>query len=255
MRTGIVLSTAAEKSRTIRCKSIPPSAGAARPDPLRHGPRGLAGSAAAWPPRTAARRRRPRRSASRSAPDEGSRPAGRSSAATRGRSPLPSLPSTSTTLPGQVDLGVGSRRPGLGAVDPRARLLGRREPVGQVRDPRDREVLDRPRRGLAGGGRDRRRAPRRDHHPGGSGDLGRAADRPEVVGVLDLVQRHDQGVRRFEQRCADRRRGRDQPRPPSPDGRANQPAGRAPPAARPCVVNTRCTRRRPRWASATGRRP
>ena len=55
-------------------------------------------------------------------------------------------------------------------------------------------MLDRPRRGLAHGGRDLGRAALGDHHTRRPHTLGRAADRAQVLGVLDLVKRHDQRI-------------------------------------------------------------
>ena len=63
----------------------------------------------------------------------------------------------------------------------------------------DRQVLDRAGGGLAGRGRDRGGAALRDDHAGRPGDLGRPADRPEVVRVLDLVEGDDEGARVAQQ--------------------------------------------------------
>ena len=255
MRTGVVLSTAPSPLAhdSLQERSLRPRALLGLPSPP--WPRGLAGRAA-WPPRTAAPRRRPTRSASRPARGRESTTRRSQLSATRRRSPLPSLPSTSTTLPVRSTSLYGAGGARLGAVHPRARVAW---PVASQSarfvTRATAQVLDRARRRLADGGGDRRRAPRRDHQPGGADGLGRAADRAQVAGVLDLVQRDHQGVRALEQRAGIGVGIRDQPRPRSPDGPANPPAGRAPPADTSVVVQTRRTRRRPRCASATGRRP
>ena len=55
-------------------------------------------------------------------------------------------------------------------------------------------MLDGAGRRLARGRRHRRGAPLRDHHAGGSGNLGCAADGSEVVRVLNLIQGDDQAL-------------------------------------------------------------
>ena len=118
----------------------------------------------------------------------------------------------------------------------------------------DLEVLDGARRGLAGDGGDRGRAALGDHDPGRAGELGRAADGAEVARVLHLVERDQQ---------------RPLPRsipPGSPYGygstSATTPWWSGDPQSRSSssaevsgARQTRCTRRLPRSASATGRRP
>src|SRR5207253_501033 len=91
--------------------------------------------------------------------------------------------------------GVG----GAGAVYPGAGLLRLAEPVREVAHACDREVLHRTRRRLADHRSDLRRAALADHDAGGPGALGHAADRAEVAGVLDLVERDHEGVVAVEQ--------------------------------------------------------
>ncbi len=109
----------------------------------------------------------------------------------------------------QVDL--PGRRLGLrvGAPDPEAGLLRLRQPVGEVADAGDVEVLDGAGRGLAGGGGDLGGAPFGDDDAGGAGELGRAADGAEVARVLDLVEGDDQRALAAQQQgVAVLRRGR-----------------------------------------------
>ena len=95
---------------------------------------------------------------------------------------------------------IGHRGARLGPIHPGARVLGPGEPVGEVRDAGHRQVLDGAGGRLAGRRGDRRRSPRGDDQPGGADGLRRANHRPQVAGVLDLVQGDDQGVRTIEQR-------------------------------------------------------
>src|SRR6266508_2272808 len=55
-------------------------------------------------------------------------------------------------------------------------------------------MLDRPRRGLARGRSDRRGSALEDDDPAGAGNLGGAADRPEVLWVLDLIEGEDEAL-------------------------------------------------------------
>src|SRR6266542_1379625 len=83
--------------------------------------------------------------------------------ATRGRSPFPSLPSTSTTFPVKSVLPYGAGAP---------LASDRRDPHGTTLG---------------------------DHHAGGASGLGGAAQGTQVARILDLVQRDDQSVWRLEQ--------------------------------------------------------
>ena len=103
--------------------------------------------------------------------------------------------------------------------------------------------------------RSQRRPAVRDHDAGRARSLGRAADRAEVVGVLDLVERDDQTRRAPRRARPDRRTGMARPRRRSPGGQASRPAAVSSSVLASSAVTTRSTRRRPRWASATGRRP
>ena len=60
-------------------------------------------------------------------------------------------------------------------------------------------MLDRPGRGLADGRRDLGGTPLGQHHTGSAGALGRAADRAEVLRILNLIQRDDQRLVACEQ--------------------------------------------------------
>ena len=115
-------------------------------------------------------------------------------------------------------------------------------------------MLDGAGRGLADGRGHGGRAPLGDHDPGRAGHLGRAADRAEVVRVLDLVEGDDQGVRVGEQRARiGVGIGIDLGDDALVVGRAGQPLELRRGVSG--AVQTRWTRRRPRFASATGRRP
>ena len=90
--------------------------------------------------------------------------------------------------------------------------------------------------------------------PGRAGDLGRAADRAEVARVLDLVERDDQRIRALEQRVrVGVGIGIDLGDDPLVVRRAREPLELR--RGQLVVVQTRRTRRLPRFASATGRRP
>ena len=123
------------------------------------------------------------------------------------------------------------------------------QPVGEVADVGDLEVLDRAGRGLAGRRGDRGRAPLGDDHPGRAGELGRAADGAEVARVLDLVERHDQRVGSRAASRRRRRRDRDRPRRRPPGGRASRRAAPAPPPRSPAPARPGAPRRLPRSAS------
>ena len=142
--------------------------------------------------------------------------------ATRGRRPFPSAPEH------QDDAAARSRARCRG---PRARRPPRRrhqqpaalavaQEVGEVAHARDRQVLDRARPtpctppGVTSA--ERRSA---DHDARRARALGRAADRAEVLRVLDLVERDDQRRRARASSSPRRRRGRARPRRRRPGGR------------------------------------
>src|SRR5581483_4244295 len=86
----------------------------------------------------------------------------------------------------------GRRVPGR-AVDPELRPLHLLEEAGEVRDDRDREVLDGARGGAGDGGRDDGRPVRRDDDAGRPRPLGAPADGAEVARVGDAVEDGEEG--------------------------------------------------------------
>ena len=139
------------------------------------------------------------------------------------------------------DAAAASRRPcrrvgapACGAVHPGARLLGLAEVVGEVAHPGHRQVLDGARRtrGTPPASPPRRgararttRSPRRTR---------RCGRRPQVLRVLDLVQRHHQRVLGLQQPPRRRRTGTAPPRTPGPGGARSRTAARAPAAPTTC---------------------
>ena len=168
--------------------------------------------------------------------------------------------------PARAAVALGAR-----AVAPAARLARVAQEVREVAHARDRQVLDGARRGLADGRRDLRGAALGDHDAGRAGALGGAADRAEVLRVLDLVERDEQRV--GPARAARRRRvgvgarvgadplmgaraaarARSPRRSPMRDARPASHGSRAAPAVAQ-ISPTACLRR-PRSASRTGLRP
>ena len=190
--------------------------------------------------------------------------------ATRGRRPRPSAPMTRTTPPRIV--GAQVRRGALGrrSVAPEARLLRLAQEVGHVRRTGDAQVLDRPCRRLHRRRRHMRGAPLADDEAGRARALGRAAIAPEVLRVLDLVERDDQRVGALQDLGRTRSTDRARRRRRCPGGPRCRPASRcarrarcapgrpsatapSPPSSSP---TPRSSRRRPaRSASCTGLRP
>jgi hypothetical protein len=109
-------------------------------------------------------------------------------------SPWPSAPSTSTTHPSSR---ADRSRPHVvdrGAVAPAAGALGRGEEVGEISRARDPQVLDRASRGATDRGRDLGGATLADDDAADAHALGRAAERAEVLRILDLVEREHEAV-------------------------------------------------------------
>ena len=118
---------------------------------------------------------------------------------TSGRMPEPSEPSTSTTPPVRSSAsGVASPSSAAG-VAPEVGALAAAQQLGEVRDHRDRQVLDRAGRGLGDDGGHAGGAVPRDHEPVGPEALARARDGTEVARVGDAVERDDERVRAREQ--------------------------------------------------------
>jgi diguanylate cyclase (GGDEF)-like protein len=84
------------------------------------------------------------------------------------------------------------RRLGRGGKDPQPRPLHLGEVAREIRDDREREVLDRARRGAADGRRDARRSVRGQDDTGRPCPLGGPADGPEVPRIRDLVEAREQ---------------------------------------------------------------
>ena len=194
------------------------------------------------------------RPATPTAPSRGSAISSSHAFATRGRRPLP-LAAEHQHHPGAAVVGrvVGHRassdwRP----VAPAARAAGVREEVGDVAHPRHRQMLD--------GARPRPCTPRAVTSaarrsgittPGGAGALRGAADRPQVLRVLHLVERHQQRV--GAARAAPRPRRMDTRRPPRrpPGGPSSHSDARSP---APEALRTSHARQ-PRLARGARRRP
>ncbi len=163
--------------------------------------------------------------------------------ATRGRSPLAlAAEHEHDARAGVVGRVVGDRpvllaragAAGATGARPVAPAPGRArigEEVGDVAHARDAQVLD----GSGGRLADRRRdlggAALGDHHAAGAGALGGAADRAEVLWVLDLVERDDQRLRAREQLGRARRRDTGPPRRRRPGARSSRSGARSPRAA------------------------
>ena len=142
-------------------------------------------------------------------------------------------------------VGDGARRRSrAGAVAPAAGAAGVGEEVGEVAHARDAQVLDGAGRGLADGRRHLGGAALGDHDAGRAGALGRAADRAEVLRVLDLVERDDQRLARRRAARRRRRRGRRRRRRRRPGARASRSGARSP---RPSTIRGRDARQ-PRLA-------
>ncbi len=162
--------------------------------------------------------------------------------------PLPLTAEDENGRPREVDRPGRVFGVGVGAPDPVAGLLRLGQPIGQIADAGDLEVLDGARRGLADDGGDFGRAAFGDDDAGGAGELGRAADGAEVARVLDLVEGDQQRVfLRAGPRCR-RRRDRGRLRRRRPGGRGSRRAAPAPrarsrararPAAPPAVAPVR----------------
>ena len=115
------------------------------------------------------------------------------------------------------------RRPRRRTTHPASRAAS--EEVGEVAHARDPQVLDRAGRRLRDRRRDVRGAALADHDAVGPGALGRAADRAEVLRVLDLVERDDQRGGGAQEGGRRRRRGTGRPRRRRPGGRRCRPPG------------------------------
>ena len=140
----------------------------------------------------------------------------------------------------QVRLTGGQRRVTVGAHDAQAPTVEIGERARQVVHRGEPEMLDRPGRGLDGGGREGRLVPGRKHGAVGAGRLGGAQQRPDVLGVL--------------QRDPARAPAAARPAPrPGPGCRPARPNGGAPRRAR--SPGDRRTRPRPSACRPRPRRP
>src|SRR3954453_6796663 len=98
-----------------------------------------------------------------------------------------------------IGLVVERRCIGGGAVDPGLDSLRLVEKVRDVADLRDRQMLDRTGRGLAGHRRDLRAAALGYDEAACAGAFRDAGNGAEVARILDLVEHHDKRVVRFQQ--------------------------------------------------------
>ena len=111
---------------------------------------------------------------------------------TSGRIPLPSAPKTSTTPPVRSESHIDVCGVARGCVDPQVAPLDLAEVAGEVRNHRDRQVLDRAGRRARDRGSDSRGPVRGDDDAACPRALGAANHRAKVARVGHLVEAREQ---------------------------------------------------------------
>ena len=109
--------------------------------------------------------------------------------------PVPSAPSTRSDAALEVRFPQSRRRVGHGCVRPELGALHVGDEAGEVRDDRDRQMLDGARRGAADGRRDPRGAVCGQHEARRSRTFRAPADGAEVVRIGHAVEADEQRLR------------------------------------------------------------